>query len=170
MGVPPREIALKEGVPAGSVRGIASRYRVQKSAKSSPRSGRPPLLSEREKRRIRREIAIDPFIKITDLIRNAELECSSRTVLRWLKREGIMHKTALRRPKLTPEHAEKRLKFAQEHVSQTDELWKRWIFSDETTVARGEGERQGWVFCRTVSFNHLYTPATLLLKTPHSML
>ena len=50
MGVPAKEVALKEGVPAGSVRGIASRYRVQKSAKSSPRSGRPPLLSERKKR------------------------------------------------------------------------------------------------------------------------
>jgi DNA-directed RNA polymerase specialized sigma24 family protein len=28
LGVSPKEIALKEGIPAGSVRGITSRYRV----------------------------------------------------------------------------------------------------------------------------------------------
>ena len=152
LGVSPKEIALKEGIPAGSVRGIASRYRVQKSAESSPRSSRPAVLSEREKRRIMRLIADDPFIQTRELLEKAELTCCAGTLLAWLKRAGVAHKTAIRRPKLSQENAEKRLRFAQAYVSQPIELWKRWIFSDETTVMRGDGERQAWVFCKYVPF------------------
>lgn len=150
LGIPPRVIAQQEGVLAASVRGIASRYRHQKSAQSSPRSGRPPVLSEREKRCVMRCIADNPFIKTSELVQNAGLTCSSRTLLRWLRSNGIAHQTALRRPKLTEENAAKRLKFAQDYVSQSREIWKRWIFSDETTVARGDGERQAWVFAKRV--------------------
>ena len=151
MGMPPREIAAKEGVPVDSIRGIAKRYRVQKSAQSSPRPGRPPVISEREKRVIMRIIAQDPFVKAKEIIIEAGLCCCERTLTRWLKNQGIQHLTALRRPKLTEENAQKRLQFARAHILQSQEIWKRWIFSDETSVARGDGERQKWVFCKRVS-------------------
>ncbi|KAK7219081.1 hypothetical protein V2G26_007084 [Clonostachys chloroleuca] len=37
---------------------------------------------------------------------------------------------------------EKRLQFARLHIRKPLSWWKRVIFSDETTVARGQGERQ----------------------------
>lgn len=40
-GVPTREIAIREGVPAGSVHGIATRYEGQVSGQDQPRPGRP---------------------------------------------------------------------------------------------------------------------------------
>jgi transposase len=52
LGFTARRIAFEEGVSPNSVSGIARRYAVQKSAQSSPRSGRPPKLSERDKRHI----------------------------------------------------------------------------------------------------------------------
>ncbi len=122
LGVPPRVIAAQEGVPAGSVRGIASRYRLQKSAQSSPRSGRPPLLSEQEKRRVMRCIADYPFITTPELVQNAMLTCSTRTLSRWLKKEGLAQQTNLRQPKLTEENAAKRLKLAQDYISQPSKV------------------------------------------------
>ena len=49
MGVPPREIAAKEGVPVDSIRGIAKRYRVQKSAKVHRVLGARPLFLKGKK-------------------------------------------------------------------------------------------------------------------------
>ncbi|KAM4063611.1 DDE superfamily endonuclease [Hirsutella rhossiliensis] len=59
-----------------------------------------------------------------------------------------MHFKALGRPKLTPEVAEKRLLFAIRHINLPLGAWKSWVFSDETSIAQGEGERQAWVFCK----------------------
>ena len=117
LGVSPKEIALKEGIPAGWVRGIASRYRVQKSAESSPRSSRPAVLSEREKRRIMRLIADDPFIQTRELLEKAELTCCAGTLLAWLKKAGVAHKTAIRRPKLSQENPKNICKDPSSHES-----------------------------------------------------
>lgn len=147
LGISQRQIAFQEGVPKGSVSGIIKRYRQQSSAKSSPRAGRLTKLSENDKRLLFRSISKDPFISIEDLLRESQLNVSAKTLSRWLKSEGILHKHALRRPLLTPKAAKKRLQFAIEHSTKDINFWRRWIFSDETTIARGEGERQAWVHC-----------------------
>lgn len=154
-GVSVKAISIKEGVPSPSIYGIIKRYRVQKSAKSSPRVGRPPSISIRDKRRIFQLIRDDPFISNLQLIERATLGCSVRTLSRFLKDEGIQHTEALRRPKLTPEIAQSRLEFARQYLRESPAFWRRWIFSDETTIARGEGERQKWVFCRRVRLKDL---------------
>jgi transposase len=107
-----KEIAECEGVPIATVYGIRRRYRGQKSAQSSPRSGRPPILSERDKRRIFQLIRNDPFIKNPDIIQQAGLSCSVNTLTRFLMKEGIQHNKALQRPKLTPELAAERYQTA----------------------------------------------------------
>ena len=149
-GLSHRAIARKEGIPAGSIHGIILRYDSQISAKSQPRSGRPHSLSERDKRSLFRSINANPFITATQILLNCNLGCSVKTLTRFLKLEGIQHYRALRRPKLTPQHAEKRLQFASQYFNKPSSFWRRWIFSDETTIARGQGEKQEWVFCRQV--------------------
>lgn len=148
MGVPQRQIARVMGVSPGSISGIIRRYDDQKSAKTQHRAGRPPKLSKRDKRALFRIIKQDPFITIPNLLLLSGLDVSERTILQYLQSEGIHHQHALRRPLLTPEVAQKRLEFAQEHVDELPEYWERWIFSDESTIARGDGDRGGWVFCR----------------------
>jgi len=150
-GISHRDIARREGVSAGSISGILKRYGVQKSAKSLQRSGRPRILTERDIRYLFRFIDQDPFITSEELREKANLACSVRTITRELIRHGIQHSKALRRPKLTPEHAAKRLEFARLHVRKPPSWWRRWIFSDESTIQRGDGEKQKWVFCRSVS-------------------
>lgn len=149
-GVSAKAIAAKFDLTPSAVYNVHYRYKHQQSAKSRPRSGRPPRLDERDKRHIFRLIEEDPFIKNADLLRQAGLPCCVATLTAFLKKEGIQHVKALRRPKLTPAVALKRLEFARRHVGKPLSWWKRVIFSDETTIARGEGERQKWVFCPIV--------------------
>lgn len=149
-GIKPSIIAAEEGVPVNSIRGIAKRYRVKKSATSMKRCGRPATITERDKRVLLRIIANNPFIKNIDLLREAGLECSISTLTRYLKKQGIMHTLALTRPKLSEIVAAKHLRFAQRYINQDSRVWERWIFSDETTIARGDGARREWVFCKLV--------------------
>jgi transposase len=150
LGMKAKTVGLKEGISARAVYAIVERYGKQQSAKDQPRSGRPPLLDGRHKRHIFRCIEEDPFVSNRELIEKCALPCSVSTVTRFLRKEGIQHYRALRRPKLTPDVAAKRLEFARLHVRKPLSWWKRWIFSDEVTIARGEGEKQKWVFCRKV--------------------
>lgn len=92
MGMPPREVAAREGVPVGSIRGIRSRYKKQTSAKDLPRSGRPPLLGERDKRHLIRLITENPTVTYKELLAHAGLTCSARTLKRHLEANGVEHK------------------------------------------------------------------------------
>lgn len=145
-----RQIAFKEGVNRASILTISKRYRYQTSARSKPRSGRPRKIDEYYHRRLLRCIAIDPFISSARLGLVLGLECHPRTISRHLKKHGIEHNRALGRPKLSEEAAAKRLEFARLHVRKPPSWWRRWIFSDESTVARSEGEKEKWVFVRKV--------------------
>lgn len=94
-GMKPRDIAAREGVPADSIRGIVARYTNQISTQSQPRSRRPTIITDRQKRIIIRIITNNPFIKNADLLRETGLTCEIRTLTRWLKTQGIKHHTAL---------------------------------------------------------------------------
>ncbi|KAK7223076.1 hypothetical protein V2G26_011079 [Clonostachys chloroleuca] len=147
LGYTAKEVAEKERVNPRTAYGIASRYRVQKRGQSRDRSGCPTKISEREKRHIMRLIEADPFIRNEDICRQARLSCCTRTLTRWLRSEGIQHVYALRRPKLTTTQAQLRLEFAQGLINKPISWWISVIFTDESTVARGEGEKVKWVFC-----------------------
>src|SRR5438034_3699163 len=98
-GVSAKAIATREGITPRAVYGISDRYRIQNSGRSQPRSGRPPILTERDKRAIMRQIKLNPFVANQELIRGAGLTCHIRTVTRWLQSEGIQQVTAPGRPK-----------------------------------------------------------------------
>lgn len=155
-GVSAWRIGIEEGVSPRAAYGIETRYRYQKSGKDLPRSGRPPALTDRDKRHIKRSIEIDPFITTKQIKASVGLTCHIRTITRWLRKEGIMHSRALRRPFLKDEHAEQRLAWALEYIDKPIEWWKLVVFSDESTIARGEGEKEAWVFCRKVSYKNPY--------------
>jgi transposase len=155
-------VAQNEGVKEGSVPGIVTRYLLQQSGKSSPRSGRPTKINARDLRRVLRIISINPFISPKDLINQAGLGVSVPTLRTALKKEGIHHYKALRRPKLNELLARKRLAFARRYINEPAAFWHNWVFSDETTVARGDGEPQLWVWCRKV-----YPPPLLQSAITH---
>lgn len=161
LGLTARVVAFKEGVSPNSVSGIVSRYRVQKAAASSPRSGRPLTITNSDKNDIFRCIEKDPFTSTKQILLDTKIKCCERTLIRYLKKHGISHPKAARRPFLTPEAAEARLAFAKANINKPAEWWRRVFFSDESTVQRGQGERQKRVFRREVCF--ALTSITLLI-------
>ena len=110
-----------------------------------------------------RAVKADPFISNQELLAQCGLCCGIQTLTRWLKSQGIQYVTALRRPKLTEEHAAARLKFAQDHLLKPKEWWHHVVFSDESTVQCGEGEKQKCVFCQKLSYINLHFHRFLLI-------
>lgn len=123
-GVSATQIARDEGISRHAIYGVVRRYRDQKSGQDQPRSGRPRILGEREKRRILRVIAQDPHIQVKELIEEAGLTCSRGTILSFLKKEGIMHYKSLIRPFLSDAMATRRLRFARRYVHMSPEFWE----------------------------------------------
>lgn len=109
------DVALYKRISKGSVSGIAKRYERQHKGRDLPRPSALKKISEHNKRRIIRIIDKAPFIQNRRLIERACLRCSVSTLISHLRKWGILHKRAIRRPKLASEHAEERLRSAQEH-------------------------------------------------------
>ncbi|KAM4067463.1 DDE superfamily endonuclease [Hirsutella rhossiliensis] len=63
---------------------------------------------------------------------------------------------------LTEEHAAKRLQFALQYYQKPASFWHKWIFSDETSIARGDGEKQKWIKAYT-TFSDTQTPSVAAL-------
>ncbi len=149
-GLRPASVARLEGVNRASIPSILKRYRVQKKGASQKRTGRPRTIQPRDIRHIHILIGQDPFISAREIKEQSGLACSERTITRELIRLGIQHYKAIRRPKLSDKLAQQRLAFAKELEFKPRSWFQRLVVSDETTIARGEGEREAWVFCRKV--------------------
>lgn len=147
-----KDIANEFKVPIGSVNGIIKRYRTQAKGCSRHRSGRPGILSERDKRHILRALNTNPFLSALEIKDNCGILASRSTISENIKETGLGHWKALRRVKLTPEQAAKRLEFCRLYERKTVDWWKGVIFSDETSIQRGCGDYTKWVWCPKVSF------------------
>jgi transposase len=117
-GLSGKAVAAQFNISRDAVYSLNKRYKHQINGRSNLRSGRPPLLDERHKRHIFRVIRQNPFISNHNLLKQASLPCSFSTLSRWLKSQGIQHFKAIRRPKLTPELAKKRLTFTRQHLEK----------------------------------------------------
>ncbi|SPO07615.1 uncharacterized protein DNG_10310 [Cephalotrichum gorgonifer] len=113
-----RALADKYDLAVSTVRGIILRYPTQKSAVSNNKSGRPQAFSAGDKRRILDVVAQDPSASCKDIKERTGLGCHSRTILRYLKKEGITYSTTGSRPKLTGETIRKRVLVALKNVEE----------------------------------------------------
>lgn len=151
VGIPIKEIAEKEDMPYGAIYGVVRRYGHQQSAKDNKRSGRPPVLTDRDKSHIKILIDRNAFISYREIIEKAGLLCHRSTIRRWLIKEGIQHKYALRRPFLGPETIRKRKAFAERYHNEEESFFYNWVFSDEVSVDRTDGDYTKWSFYSAVS-------------------
>lgn len=145
VGATPYRIQKQYRVPESSVRYINSRFILHPNG-AAPRTGRPPKLSERDRRKVVRIARRNPTITYRQLAKDAGVSLSHDTLYRLLKEEGITNWVCKRRPLLTPEVAGKRYAWALEHQNWTYEDWLKVIWSDECSVERGSGKRRQWAF------------------------
>lgn len=96
--------------------------------KKSP--GRPSVLSDREKRAILR-VASNAPLTARQIAQEAGVSTNILNVQRLLKKTPtIKRKKLTRKPPLTKNHVEERLKFAREHL-KWKKRWRNIIFTDE---------------------------------------
>jgi hypothetical protein len=109
-------------------------------------SGRIPILSERDSRRLIREAKANRKQPLQDITNFVASQVSTRTVRRVLAKAHIKKWIAAERPELTENHARQRLEWALEHKDWTSEQWSKVVWSDECSVEKSKDPRQVWVF------------------------
>ena len=93
-----------------------------------------------------RIIRLQPKLTYAEVLRQAQVDFKKSTLKTILQEHGIGKWRAARHPFLKEEHAVKRLAFARDHLTWSDEEWQSIIWSDECSVERGKGKVREWVF------------------------
>ena len=94
---------------------------------SKSRSGRPKVLSDRDRRYIIRHARANPRLTYAQLQLEAVVTCSKDTIYRALRLYGLTNWLDKKRPLLTPEAAYKRLEWCTGHQHWTFEQWRKVI-------------------------------------------
>jgi transposase len=152
-GAATKEIANALRCTQRAVQKTIARWEATSSTTTRDRTGRPPIFTSRDRRRLLRIAKKATGIEYRELLKEAGLwdgqeaypDVSQRTVQRALEEEGYRKFRAKRRPKINRSTAKQRLEFAQDWRSFN---WRRETlkFSDECSLARGYGHNTQWVW------------------------
>jgi transposase len=96
-------------------------------------SKRPPKYTERDKRALKVAAVRNPNESVAGLAEIACFDGNHKTVVRYLKKEGLQSVVKAKVPQLTASHIEMRLKFVDLHFGKGVDYWKTWTFSDESS-------------------------------------
>lgn len=145
-GGTPTEIAKRYNFSRPSIYDTLNNIDSREDHKSTSRSGRPLSVSEHLERLITRFIRKEPVATYAEVKFECGTTISRQTLRKVLKKSGIGNWLAKKRPRLEEVHAKLRLKWALDHKDWTGEDWYPIIWSDESSVERGQGGKRLWVF------------------------
>lgn len=145
-GVPAAQIADALRCAKSTIYATINRARELHSVKSRPRSGQPAKLTDRDKRHAYTIARRHPRMRYSELQETAGLDVHPRTIARALHERNIYKRLAVKKFKLTEDHARQRLEFAYKYRHWKAEDWHKVLFSDECSVERGTGRVRLWVF------------------------
>lgn len=102
---------------------------------SKKRSGRPPILSARDLRNLKRIITETPSLSSQMIAANASLPTiSPQSIRRNLLKLGYKSYVAKKKQALSKLQMKKRLEWCIQHQYKNEEFWKGVLFSDETMI------------------------------------
>jgi len=128
---------FRRRVTYGTMKRICDKYKKTKSIADLPRSGRPEILCEREKRNLVRDFLTAPGLSIRQVVKESQgtaKPLSRRTVRRTLRSRGLVPKVSEQGKEITEKNKTKRVKFAKNHQVWDITDWSRIVFSDEATL------------------------------------
>ena len=135
-----REIARKVKVSKTAMHNAITKYQNEDIFTDRKRSGRPKVTSRREDRHMHKVVTrslVSFSIKIQAKLVDTSTVESTKTIQRKLSLEfGIKSCKPARKPRLTESMKKKRLDFAKRHADWNTEIWKRVLFSDESSVSQ----------------------------------
>jgi ketohexokinase/beta-glucosidase len=135
------EIALQLNLTLNQVK-YALRHQLTPQKKQH--SGRYPLLGPTERKHLVDWVCANgknrrtPWSQIPAIL---GWDCKVYAIQTAFKKEGFYRRTALKKPKLTPEQVQARLAWAREHINWTDEQWAQILWTDESWIQPGKHKK-----------------------------
>ncbi|GFT68091.1 transposable element Tc1 transposase [Trichonephila clavipes] len=115
-----------------------------------PQRGRKSIPSDVAKRKVLKDIKIDPKLSAVKLAAETSRimgrSVSAETVRNVIRHAGYSSRVARKKPFISLQNQKKHLEFAKTHQLKTDNFWKKVIFSDESkfNIFGSDGRRTVW--------------------------
>ena len=132
------EISSITSTPVTTVKSVYSHYIKHSTTNSLKRSGRPPIISERDTRALLRLIEANRKITLTQIQLSWPSKLSICTIRRIIHKLGLRSCHPRKKPHLNEKHKKDRLKWAMERKNWGVEDWKKIIWTDESSVEIGK--------------------------------
>jgi transposase len=149
-GLSLKDIEKKTGKHRFTISRICKSVQKTNSFKEKPRSGRPKLLDDRQKRILAR-ILRSSKVKTAEHVRKEakqfhNIDVSRDTVARALKSMGYVARVKKKKPMLSEKQRKARLEWARAHAKWTSDDWKHVIWSDEAPfmIVNSDGKEYVW--------------------------
>lgn len=145
-----KEIAEIVKRPCSTIKSIVYRFASTAQHANKPRSGRPSILTQREKSAIVRKIKQNPrqtASKIaSDVMSEYGKQVSVDTIRNVLHEANYNSRTARRKPLISKKNKKKRLEYAKTYLNHGPEYWNRVIFTDESkyNLFKSDGKVKVW--------------------------
>lgn len=150
-GFASREIAAKIGCKSHvTILNLKKKYEETSKVEDKQHSGQPCKLNEHNERTIIRRLMTNECSNAVQLKKflqiNDEINVSSNTVRRALKRNGLSARVKRKKPLLSKKHRENQLKFAKRFKDWTVSDWNRVVWSDESKfqIFGSDGREYCW--------------------------
>ncbi|KAK3525533.1 hypothetical protein QTP86_034407, partial [Hemibagrus guttatus] len=132
-----KTIAKQLGEKVAVVGAIILKWKKHKITVNLPRSGAPCKISPRGVSMMMRTVRTQPRITQEDLVNDLKAVgtiVTKKTIGNTLRREGLKSCSAHKVPLLKKAHVQPRLKFASEHLNDSEETWVKVLWSIETKI------------------------------------
>lgn len=133
---PIRAIAEIVKVNKSTVHEIITRFKKTGFIDKKGRSGRPRKFNDREERWIVRKMKINPKLSAVKLRAQAEKRfgkvTSVETIRNILRKNNFHGRVPRKKPYISKQNRQKRLRFAIAHINRSYDFWKTVIFADES--------------------------------------
>ena len=145
-----RKIGKALKLSFSTVRHVIKKYEETATTENRPRSGRPKVLTVRERRHIIREVVKNPFVSAQnlsiDIATSSGTTVTAQTIRNVLHSATIYGRAARKKPFINDTNRRKRLGFAKAYVNKPMEFWKNCIFSDESkfNIFGSDGKKFVW--------------------------
>ncbi|GBC44975.2 IS630 family transposase [Rhizophagus irregularis DAOM 181602=DAOM 197198] len=109
----------------------------------------PPALNNNEKNALINEVKKNRREPLHEIINTLGLSCSLTTARQTLYDAGIHSHVAAKKPFVSKKHALARVSWCEKYKEKTIQDWNQVIFSDESSVEIGNGQKSVmvWGFC-----------------------
>ena len=150
-GMSIREIENMHSISKSTVHRIIKKYEEQELTEAQPRSGRPQVFNDRDRRHLIQLVKKDrqaSLSQITSQMSNIiQKDVSASTVRRTLHDEGYSGHVSLRKPFISNVNCFKRQKWCQERLTWGNQ-WNQIVWSDESSYEVFGSKQRKWVWCR----------------------